>query len=167
MRLLITFFLNAQLLWNITKCTFNLQNIPDNVHDMFNVWLKSCNKQEKDLVAVAISTIFWTIWKLRNVVIFVNNKVSDPCGHVNWITRMLHDWLILQIKPGRWELMMDGVKKVELIVGGVFRATLRWRMTHRIAAGWWRKGGALHQGKSLLSCTCCWLAIYFPRCYFC
>lgn len=73
------------------QCAFGLHNIPDNMHDLFNVWPGNFNKQEKNLVTVGISAICWTIWKLRNGAIFDKNKVSDPCVPVNLIIRLLHD----------------------------------------------------------------------------
>lgn len=47
-------------------CAFDLQNMLDNVHDMFNVWLKCFNKNEINLAVVGISAIVLTILKLRN-----------------------------------------------------------------------------------------------------
>lgn len=105
-----------------------------NVHDLFDVWLCQFNKNEKSLVTIGIAAIFWTIWKLRNGVVFDNNKLSDPCVPVNMLIKMLHDWLVLQINPSRRRIMMEDVKKVELIAE-VFRATLGWKVARRITAG--------------------------------
>lgn len=66
----------AKLLWNIVKCTFDLHNIQDNTNELFNTWLKKFHKKEKDLITVGVSAIFWAIWKLRNGVVFDNNKIS-------------------------------------------------------------------------------------------
>lgn len=67
------------------KCAFNLDDIRDNVHDMFNHWLKF-NKIDNFFVMVGHSAILW-IWKLRNSIVFDNNNVSDPCTHVNLIVK--------------------------------------------------------------------------------
>lgn len=83
-------------------------------------------------MTVGVSAI---CWKLRNGVIFGKNKVSDPCVHVNLIIKLLHDWLILQINPRKRSLMMEVVRKVELIVGEVFKALLGWSTSCRITVG--------------------------------
>ena len=87
----------SKLLWHIMKCAFNLDDIPDNVHDMFNHGLKF-NKIDF-FVMVGHSAILWTVWKLRNSIVFDNNKVTDPCTHVSLIVKWLHDWIFLQINP--------------------------------------------------------------------
>lgn len=74
----------------------------------------------KNLVVVGIVGIFGSICKLRNGVVFENNKVFDPCMPVNLIIKMLHDCLVLQISQKRWRAMMEGVTKVELMVVEIF-----------------------------------------------
>lgn len=125
----------ARLLWNIIQCAFGFSQIPDNLPDLFNIWLASFNKHKKNMVTVGISAICWTIWKLRNGVVFENNKVTDPCVPVNLILKMLHEWLVLQIKPERQKLMREGIRKVEMIAAKVFNAMLGWRNRHRITVG--------------------------------
>lgn len=77
----------AKLLWNIMKCAFDMFDILDSVHDLFNSWVKKINKNDRGLVVVGISTIFWTLWKLRNRVVFYNNRVTDPFVPVNMILK--------------------------------------------------------------------------------
>ena len=36
------------------KCVFNVYDISDNVHDLFNLWIPKFNKIEKSLVMVIV-----------------------------------------------------------------------------------------------------------------
>lgn len=81
----------AKLLWNIMKCDFDMFDLPDTVHYLFNSWVKFFNKNDRGLVVVGISAIFWTLWKLRDRVVFYNNMVSDPCVPLNMILKWLHE----------------------------------------------------------------------------
>lgn len=75
-----------------------------------------------------VSAIFWTVWKLRNSVVFDNLKITDPCVPVNMIARFLNDWIILQKKQGDQEMLKSGVGMFELLANEVFHAVHGWRI---------------------------------------
>lgn len=124
----------AKMMWNIIQYAFDIKQVPDSTQDLFGVWLKQFGKIEKSLVAVGISAVFWTIWKIRNNVVFDKKRISNPCIPVNMMIKMLHDWLVMQINPRSRRIMAEGVRRVEQIAGDIFRATLGWRMANRITA---------------------------------
>ena len=99
----------------------NMHDIPDNIQQMFGIWIKKINKNDRDLMAVGSYAIVWNMWKLRNKVVFENNRVSDPCVRVNLIVKHLHDWNVLQKNPERIKQMMAGVRQVEQVAEEVFR----------------------------------------------
>ena len=72
-------------------------------------------------MAVGIAAVFWTMWKLKNSVVFDKKRISDPCIPVNMMIKMLHDWPVLQINPRSRRIMVEGVRRVEQIVGDIFR----------------------------------------------
>ena len=81
----------ARLLWNILKCAFNLTDIPDDLDLVMRIWAKTFGKEERGLVLMGTSAICWTIWKLRNSVVFDNNRINDPYVPVNLLLKNLHD----------------------------------------------------------------------------
>ena len=92
------------------------------------IWVKTFGKDEKGLVMIGISAICWTIWKLRNNIIFYNNRVNDPCVPVNLFLKNLNDWNVLQTNPVRSKMMEAGVKQVGEVAGEVFKAAHGWRL---------------------------------------
>lgn len=64
----------------------------------------------------------------------ITTRSPNPSVPVNLIIKMLHEWLVLQINPKNKKLMLEGVRRIEALAGEVFKATLGWRATRRIAA---------------------------------
>ena len=118
----------ARLLWNILKCAFNLRDTPDTLDAVMKTWVNTFGKDEKSLVMIGVSAICWTIWKLRNSVIFDNNRVNDPCVPVTLFIKNLNDWNILQTNPARSKLMEAGVKLVSEVAEEIFKAAYGWRL---------------------------------------
>ena len=77
---------------------------------------------------IGISAIYWTIWKLRNNIIFDNNGVNDPCVPVNLFLKNLNDWNVLQTNPARSKMMEAGVKQVSVVAEEVIKAAHGWRL---------------------------------------
>ena len=98
-------------------------------------WAKTFGKEERGLVWIGISAICWTIWKLRNSVIFDNNRVNDPCVPVNLLLKNLHDWNLLQKNPIRNKMMEAGLKQIGVVAEEVFRAAHGWRLATRRIMG--------------------------------
>lgn len=86
----------AKMLLNILKFAFSLFDIPDSLNDLMNVWMEKFRKDEKQLMMVGVSALFWKIWRLRNSAIFDQKRVTDPSVPVNMIANWLNDWSILQ-----------------------------------------------------------------------
>ena len=116
----------ARLLWNILKCAFNLTDIPDDLDLVMRIWAKTFGKEERGLVLIGISAICWTIWKLRNSVVFDNNMINDPRVPVNLLLKNLHDWNILQKNTVRSRMMEAGKKQIGEVAEEVFRAENGW-----------------------------------------
>ena len=43
------------------KCAFNMFDIPGNVTYLFDSWIKKVNMDDRGMVAIGISAIFWTL----------------------------------------------------------------------------------------------------------
>lgn len=104
---------------------------------LFDNWIVMFNSHEKQIIMAGVSVVFWTIHKLRKIVVFDNPTINDPCVPVNMIARLLNDWTILQKKQGNQELLKWGVGMFELIASEVFRAIHGWRVgLNRIKQRW-------------------------------
>ena len=125
----------ARLLWIILKYAFNLKDIPDDLDLVMRGWAKTFLKEERGLVWIGISAICWTIWKLRNNVIFDNNRVNDPCVPVNLLLKNLHDWNLLQKNPVRNKMMEAGLRQICEVAEEVFQAAHGWRLETRRIMG--------------------------------
>lgn len=69
----------ANLVWSLLKCTFSLNSTLTALNDCFGIWIGSFLKNEKKLVLVGVSVVFWSIWRCNNDVIFEEKKlINDP-----------------------------------------------------------------------------------------
>ena len=70
------------------KCAFNLMDIPDNVPEMFDVWIKRFGKNGKK------PHVSWDVLldhHLRNSVVFDNKRIDSATILVNMVARWLDD----------------------------------------------------------------------------
>jgi hypothetical protein len=88
--------------------------------------LANLKKNDKSLMTVGISAMLWTMWKLRNRLVFDNHRVVDPCVPVNLIIKNLHDWCVLQKNQGRIKRMKEGVRQVEQVAVEILKAAHGW-----------------------------------------
>lgn len=90
----------ASLVLRLLKCTFGLRSTPSLIEECFG--LKPFKKMTKKMVLVGISSLFWTIWKCRNGVIFLLKK--SYCDSMTLVKLMCHwivGWSILQTKGAK------------------------------------------------------------------
>ena len=110
----------------VLKCSFNIHDIPGKINDIFGQWLNKFGKDNRNLMIVGISAMLWTMWKLRNRLVFDNHRVTDPCVPVNLIIKNLHEWCALQKSQEKIDLMKGGVNQVERVATEIFKATRGW-----------------------------------------
>lgn len=55
-----------------------MHDVPDSVNNVFGVWLGKFYKNDKSLLTLGISAMLWTMWKLRNRLVFDNTRVTGP-----------------------------------------------------------------------------------------
>lgn len=117
----------ASLMWSLLQCTFGLRKTPASIEECLGTWIKSFLKEDKKLVLVGISALFWTLWKCRNGVIFDNKFFTDPMTLIKLMCRWILDWSILQIKEQNREVMELGIKLLERVANEVYKASQGWR----------------------------------------
>jgi hypothetical protein len=64
----------AKLLWRTVNFTYDLPP-PTNITNMFGNWLNGVDRQSKSFIRIEVSALCWSIWRVRNDIIF-NKKVS-------------------------------------------------------------------------------------------
>ena len=88
----------ASLLWSLVRCVCGLKSSPLNVKDCFGGWINKFNKEDKKMVMIGVSALFWAIWKSRNTIVFERKRINDPLQIIKLMVRWLLDWSILQTK---------------------------------------------------------------------
>ena len=63
---------------------------------MLNVWIIQFQKKLGKIMMVGVDALLWTIWRLRNKLIFDAVRVTDPSVPVKMLANWLSDWSILQ-----------------------------------------------------------------------
>lgn len=103
----------TSLVWSLVKCAFGLKSTPSSMEECFGNWVKSFSKNDKKLVLVGVSAVFWTIWKCRNNVIFERKTYNDPMILVKLICYWIVGCAILQIKDVNREVLELGARLLE------------------------------------------------------
>lgn len=52
----------AKMLWTLSS--FGMHDIPDNMENIFAVWIGKLDKSDMSLMIVGIYPTFWSLWKL-------------------------------------------------------------------------------------------------------
>lgn len=135
------------------KYAFSLNSVPTSVDNCFGSWIKSFPKNEKKLVFVGVSAVFWTLRKCRNNVIFEKKLYSDPMILIKLICFWVVGWSILQIKEVNKEVLMVGARLLERVASEVYKSSQGWTHT---AENWWLKkkqSGSADDDLCLLHCV--------------
>lgn len=117
----------ARLVWSLLKCAFDLNSTPINLDDCFSRWIKTFPKQDKILVLVGVSAMFWSLWKCRNDMCFNRRVNCDPRTSVKLMCSWIFDWSVLQIKEPDTKLLTLGVKQVDRVASEIYIASQGWR----------------------------------------
>jgi hypothetical protein len=118
----------ASLLWGLVRCVCGLKTTPLNVRDCFGDWLGKFSKDDKKLVMVGTSALFWAIWKSRNGIIFENKRINDPFYIIKLMSHWLIDWSILQTKEPPKKVLELGARLLERAASEVYAAKQGWRI---------------------------------------
>ena len=80
------------------------------------------------MLLIGVSSIMWTVWRLRNAAIFDNEMITDPGVPIKMLANWLHDWSHLQKKPGGRRMLEMGIKMYEREAAEIFQKMAGWRL---------------------------------------
>ena len=98
----------ARLIWSLVGCAFDLKQIPRDLNDCFENWLKKFNKNDKRLVLTRTSALLWPIWNCKNDIIFGRKNINDPYGIIKRMCNWIIDWAVLQRNDPEEKMLMLG-----------------------------------------------------------
>ena len=91
-------------------------------------WINKFNKEDKKMVMIGVSTLFWAIWKCRNAIVFERKRINDPFQIIKLMVRWLVDWSILQTKEPPRKMLELGARVLERAANEVYTAGQGWRI---------------------------------------
>ena len=118
----------ASLLWSLVRCVCGLKSSPLSVKDCFGGWINKFNKEDKKMVMIGVSALFWAIWKSRNAIVFERKRINDPFQIIKLMVRWLVDWSILQTKEPPKKMLELGARVLERATSEVYTAGQGWRI---------------------------------------
>lgn len=71
----------TRYVWNVVKCAFNLQDIPDSF-DALVIWFSKFPVSVCGILASGVAAILWPLWKSRNTAVFDGVLPIDPTAIV-------------------------------------------------------------------------------------
>ena len=101
------------------KCAFDLNFTPNCLTDCLGRWTRLFPKHDKKLVLVGVATMFWTIWRCRNDIMFERKTISGSLILVRLLCSSVIDCPILQTKQPETRVLKLGAKLVERVTNEV------------------------------------------------
>jgi hypothetical protein len=68
---------------------FSTSQTPADVDDLFNGWIKSFPKSQRNLVLCGAAALYWILWKIRNHACFNNKYPNDPVNVIYMLCYVL------------------------------------------------------------------------------
>jgi hypothetical protein len=98
---------------------------PESVEDLFEAWIKSFLKNQRNLVLCGAAAICWTLWKTRNDACFNNKKSNYSTNVIYRLCNLLSGWSILQTDQGRRNTE-EGVEKLKMVIREAYAWAHGW-----------------------------------------
>ena len=83
------------------KCAFDIRNSPADITGLMGTWLDTFDKNYRDKILLGCGALLWSIWRMRNDVVFKDRLPNDPTELIYNDCSCLDKWLILQKKSQR------------------------------------------------------------------
>uniref|UniRef100_J3M899 Uncharacterized protein n=1 Tax=Oryza brachyantha TaxID=4533 RepID=J3M899_ORYBR len=109
----------ARLVWSVIKWTFAV-NMMNNRNDLFDNWMRGFNKATKNLVAIGVSAVLWSIWKIRNNACFQDKFPNDP----------------VEIKGDRAGKLENGARLLKQVAMEIYDVKHGWGLKTKRLKGW-------------------------------
>ena len=120
----------ARTIWRIIHMSFGLAP-PKNITNLFGNWLKGIPKVVIQNIRVGVSAVLWTIWNIRNDLVFNKHKYIYFLQVIPLVTHWIHMWSYLQPEDKR-KVMDSGCNTLEMVAKDLY-SRCGWRLHRRIA----------------------------------
>jgi hypothetical protein len=103
----------------VVSYTFGLNFQFECVDHCIPNWLKGFGGKKKEILAVGIAVVIWSIWKTRNLACFEKKWPDEPYVVILKICYYINCWSLLQVKEdakGRLEFCAKVLKSVSIEV---------------------------------------------------
>jgi hypothetical protein len=98
-------------------------------------WLFSFSSKVRNLVAVGISAVVWTLWNTRNAVCFEHVYPSNPVVVLHKVAGLINKWTRLQ-RPNARLAHLSVARLLVKVVSEIFNRSKGWSpLSHRIGVG--------------------------------
>ncbi|OEL28686.1 hypothetical protein BAE44_0010295, partial [Dichanthelium oligosanthes] len=110
----------AQFVWCVCRDAFGWSQVPDGVDNFQETLLWLADKQTRTLLIFLFGCVSWSLWLIRNDLVFNNVVVSSPEVGVYRLISFMQRWSILskgqqQVKAaiGRLQLQLSVLRQSE------------------------------------------------------
>ena len=113
-------------MWNIVSVStgFNCQFVDANY--CLTDWLCGVRGKQKLTVAVGVATVFWGLWKTRNMACFENKWPMEPIEVIHRVCFWIDFWANLQRSEDvKLELRL-GVRLLGRVAEDIFKGARSW-----------------------------------------
>jgi hypothetical protein len=119
----------ARFVWSTLFITFGI-NPPNNVANMFGIWLKGLQSRLKHQIFIGIAALLWAMWICRNDVVFNGSNFNSYLQVIFRGTYWARQWSLL-LKEDERDVMKEGCKLLETSVMHFFGKD-GWNMRKRL-----------------------------------
>ena len=120
----------ARSIWRIIHMSFGLAP-PTNITNLFGNWLKGIPKIVVKNIRVGVAAVLWTIWNVRNDLVFNKKKFTSFLQVIPLATHWIHMWSYLQPEDKR-KVMVSGCNTLEMVAKDLYNQC-GWRFHRRLA----------------------------------
>jgi hypothetical protein len=106
-----------RLMWGLVCFTFGVK-IPLDVGHLFDPWIRSFSKKQRNLVLVGLASFCWALWISRNDLVFHKSQYKSILQVIFRGTYWIRSWAILS-KEGR-TILMEGCRMLETMAMEIF-----------------------------------------------
>ena len=116
----------ARYIWNVVSSSFGLNCNFSSVGQCISIWLRRYGKKKRNLVAVGVAAVIWSIWKARNLACFQNKWPDEPHSVIFQVCYWIQHWSSLQVKQKGKDKLMFCAKLLEKVAREVYGARRSW-----------------------------------------
>jgi hypothetical protein len=116
----------ARYIWNVVSCTFGLKFQFDSADHCISNWLKGFGGEKKEILAVGVAAIIYSIWKTRNLACFEKEWPEEPYIVILKKFYYINSWSCLRVKEDARNRLEFCARVLEIVAKEVFGSRRSW-----------------------------------------